>query len=712
MGGSVIPLPRRDFDASRVGPLHGLRVLDLSRLVSGGHCTTVLGDLGADVVKVERPGVGDELRDVDIDGVAAYWSVYSRNKRSIAIDLKAPAGRELVLELTAGSDILVENFRPGKLEALGLAPETLLQANPALAVVRISGWGQTGPYAELPGFGTLAEAVAGFTLRNGYSDRAPLPAPIALSDMVTGLWAANAAQAAVLHARATGEGQVIDVSLFESLFSIMGPDGLLHRLGALPVRGQGTRASSVKGVFACADGRWVAMSAATPGLVERFFSAIGRADVLEDPRFDTYEHRLEHRDALNEIVGEWYARHRRDDALAFVRAQGLTAAPLYDVADAARDPHFAARETIVELPDRSGPAPGHPDAQRRPPHDRHRGRLPAARSGAGRAHTGDPGPARAYERADRWPSGCRRRGRAMSAAGRPGWPAWRSLLFVPADNQRYITKAGRRGADAVILDLEDAVAPSAKPLARAGVTSAAAALHGLGSDVLVRVNRPWRLLVADLEAVVAPEVTAVALSKCDHEGVVLAASELLDELEAERGLPVGRTALFVRIEDAVGLRRVDAILAASRRVVAAGIGAGDLRATLGWSSDDALRHAMLTVAVAARAAGVMPLGLATAIDEFTDLERYRTQAQRARDLGSLGAPCIHPRQVTVLNEVFAPTVEELAASKELVAAWERQAANGVVAFMHRGTFVDPAVVRRARTVLERSPQWPRATQSS
>ncbi|EME19153.1 CaiB/BaiF CoA transferase family protein [Rhodococcus triatomae] len=346
--------PTHEFDPDAIGPLQGCRVLDLSRLVSGGHCGMVLADLGADVIKIERPDGGDELRHGRIAGVAAFWTVYNRNKRSVSLNLKSPEGREVLLELVKSADAVLENFRPGTLEKLGIGPDVLLAANPALVVTRISGWGQTGPNSQLPGFGTLAEAVSGFMYRNGTADSPPLAPPTALSDMVAGLYAATATIAAILHARTGGAGQTIDVSLFEPLASIMGPDALLDQLGHLPQRGEGTRASSVKGTFITSDDKWVALSAAAEGIVRKLFTTIGSPEVLDDPRFASYESRLNRRSEINEIIGRWIVQRPAADVLHTLRSQGVTVAPVYSTADARQDPHFVARQVYVDVPGRDG----------------------------------------------------------------------------------------------------------------------------------------------------------------------------------------------------------------------------------------------------------------------------------------------------------------------------------------------------------------------
>jgi crotonobetainyl-CoA:carnitine CoA-transferase CaiB-like acyl-CoA transferase len=345
-----MPAPRKQYQPCAAGPLSGVRVLDLARLVSGGHLTTVLADLGADVVKVEQPGTGDGLRAALVNGYDAYWQEYSRNKRSITLNLKHPRGRALLLDLSERADVLTENFTPGTLERLGLGPEVLLARNPRLVIARISGWGQTGPYAHRPGFGTLAEGFSGFTQLNGYADRPPLPPPFSLADMTAGLYASYAVAAALYHRAANGgAGQVIDVSLFEPLFSMLGPDAATTSVGRIRKRGEGTRASSVKGAFQTGDAGWVVLSAASPEVMVRFFRAIGRMDLLQDARFSTYSARLDHQQELNDILAEFFRSRTRCEVLDFASEHDLTIGPVYDIADALEDEHFHARETIVEM---------------------------------------------------------------------------------------------------------------------------------------------------------------------------------------------------------------------------------------------------------------------------------------------------------------------------------------------------------------------------
>jgi crotonobetainyl-CoA:carnitine CoA-transferase CaiB-like acyl-CoA transferase len=346
-------LPQRRYQPEVKGPLTGVRVLDLTRLVSGAQLGLVLGDLGADVVKVERPETGDPFRHTTIDGYDAYWRAYGRNKRSITLDYAHPAGRELLLRLVETADVLAENFTPGVLERLVGGPEALLERRPKLVILRISGWGQTGPRAGQPGFGTLAEAFSGYTYLNGEPGGAPVQAPMSLADTVAGTYAASAALAALWEARVNGgPGQVVDVSLFEPLFSIMGVDATAYAArGRLRHRGDGAGVSSVRGAFQTSDDHWVALSAATDDTAARFFAAIGRSDLLLDPRFATHEARVAHRPELNDVLAGEFRRFTRVQILSLAREHRLTIGPVFDMLDVLADEHYRERETIVEMED-------------------------------------------------------------------------------------------------------------------------------------------------------------------------------------------------------------------------------------------------------------------------------------------------------------------------------------------------------------------------
>ena len=352
------------FDADATGPLGGFRVLDLSRLVAGNMLSLQLGDFGADVIKIE-PLDGDPLRAWRDGGEPLYWKTYSRNKMSVALNLRQPAARDALLRLVETADVFIENYRPGTLETMGLAPDVLLERNPRLVIVRISGFGQTGPYARQPGFGTLVEAMSGFAERTGFPDREPLLPPLALADMISGLSGAMATVTALLARErhgADGGGQVIDLSLLEPMFSTLGPEAAIYRrTGKVKRRvGNGSNTSAPRNIYRCADGGYVALSGSTQAMAKRIFEMIGHGDLIDDPRFRTNTERVRHRAEVDRIVGAWFAGRSRDDALAQIRAAGVSAGPVYDIADAVADPHFRARQVVVDVDDPElGPLPMH-----------------------------------------------------------------------------------------------------------------------------------------------------------------------------------------------------------------------------------------------------------------------------------------------------------------------------------------------------------------
>jgi crotonobetainyl-CoA:carnitine CoA-transferase CaiB-like acyl-CoA transferase len=342
-----------EFDARAQGPLAGLRVLDLSRLVAGNMLSLQLADFGADVIKVEPPE-GDPLRDWRDGGRQLHWKTYARNKRSIVLNLRHAAAKDTLLRLLGSADVLIENYRPGTMEEMNLGPDVLLRANPDVIMVRISGFGQTGPYAPLPGFGTLVEAMSGFAARTGFPDREPVLPPFALADMVAGLYGAFATMTA-LRARDAGgsRGQVIDLSLLEAMFSVLGPEAAIYQhTGSVKQRaGSSSNTSSPRNVYRCGDGAYVAMSASTETMARRVFRAIGRPEMIEDPRFRSNSARLEHRALVDEAVGAWFGARPHDEALRLMREASVTVGPVHTIADAMADRHFRKREIIVDAAD-------------------------------------------------------------------------------------------------------------------------------------------------------------------------------------------------------------------------------------------------------------------------------------------------------------------------------------------------------------------------
>ncbi len=345
--------PPAEFTPEATGPLAGLRVLDLSRLVAGNVLSWWLADFGAEVIKIEDPECGDPLRAWQLQGVSFFWKIFGRNKRSLALDLKGEEGRALVLRLVRHSAVLIENFRPGTLEAMGLAPERLWEEAPRLVIARVSGFGQDGPYRRRPGFGTLVEAMSGFAAKCGFPDREPLLPPLALADMIAGLAGAFATLAAVRAAEAGGRGQVIDIALLEAIHTLLGPDTAIYAaLGEKPARtGNRSMTSAPRGVFRTRDGRYVALSASMQTMAERLFRAIGRPDMIEDPRFRTNTDRLKHVEECEAPIADFIAARDLDEVLALFEAAEVTVAPVYEVDQFLADPHVQARGTVRALPD-------------------------------------------------------------------------------------------------------------------------------------------------------------------------------------------------------------------------------------------------------------------------------------------------------------------------------------------------------------------------
>lgn len=344
-------ISREENRGNAKGPLDGVRVLDLSRLVAGNQLTLVLADFGAEVIKIEQPGRGDSLRDWAVAGEKVYWSEYARNKKSVSLDLKSHEGRDILLRLVEDAQVLVESFRPGKLEDLRLGPDVLLGRNPRLVVTRVSGWGQTGPYASRPGFGTLVEAMSGFAAMNGFADREPTLPPLSLADMVAGLYGAAATVMAVRHAEATnGSGQVVDLSLLESLLPILGPQAAIFKLtDKVPARtGSRSQTAAPRNVYRTRDGKWLAISASTQVMTERLLRVIGCEHLTEDPKFRTNADRLAHIEELDEIIAARIGERTLDENMDLMVRESVTAAPVYTTEQLVGDPHIKGREVFIE----------------------------------------------------------------------------------------------------------------------------------------------------------------------------------------------------------------------------------------------------------------------------------------------------------------------------------------------------------------------------
>ncbi len=304
-------LNRQEFARAEAAPLDGIRVLDLSRLVAGNALTHVLADYGAEVIKVERPGQGDDLRNWRVEGISIHWKVYARNKKSVTLNLRSERGRAILLDLVRSSHMLVENFLPGTLEEWDLGPDILHAVNYKLIIVRISGWGQSGPDRALPGFGSLVEARSGFAAMNGFADRPPVLPPLALADMVAGLYGAVAALVALRHCEVKeGRGQILDLPLFDPLLSILGPQAALYEL-----------------------------------------TTIGRPELIEDERFLTNADRVDNNDQLDRVVADFIKKQDQRDVLNIFREAGVTVGPVHDTVGMLNDPLVKENGVIVRVPD-------------------------------------------------------------------------------------------------------------------------------------------------------------------------------------------------------------------------------------------------------------------------------------------------------------------------------------------------------------------------
>jgi crotonobetainyl-CoA:carnitine CoA-transferase CaiB-like acyl-CoA transferase len=322
----------------------------------------VLADLGADVLKVEPPS-GDTLRDWKVAGIATAWKAYSRNKRSLCLNLRDAEALKILMDLVAHAHVMVESFRPGTLEKMGLSPAKLFERNSSLILVRISGWGQAGPYRDRPGFGTLVEGISGFAAMNGFADREPVLPPVYLGDMTAGLYGAIGALAALRHVEVnSGAGQVIDVPLLDPLFSILGPQAANYRLTKKVKQRTGSRStnSAPRNVYRTRDCRWVCLSASTQNMAERLFRAIGHPELISDPRFSTNSARLHNVEELDQIIAGFISNMTQTECVDFFVNCSVTVGPVYDMEDIAEDIHFHEREILVELPDNEmGTVPVH-----------------------------------------------------------------------------------------------------------------------------------------------------------------------------------------------------------------------------------------------------------------------------------------------------------------------------------------------------------------
>ncbi|WP_312340034.1 CaiB/BaiF CoA transferase family protein [Anaerospora hongkongensis] len=336
------------------GALEGIRVLDASTVIAGPFGAALLGDFGADVIKIEMPGSGDSGRNMGplYEGKSLRWAAFARNKKSITLDLRKEEGKNLFLKLVKKSDLIIENFRTGTLDKWGLDIQTIKKANPKIIVIRITGYGQTGPYAHLAGFGTPATAFSGLTYMTGYPDRPPVNPPISLCDYLAGLYSAFAAMVCVYYRDVNhGTGQEVDLSLYESVFRMLeGAIANYDIAGEITERRPSISGSaSPSGTFKTKDDKWVVLVCSTDRTFEYFAHGIGRSDLLEDNRFNTNGARVKNNMLVEEIVIDWMSRHEYQEVKAILDKAGAPMSLVYSMEDIFEDPHYAARENIIEI---------------------------------------------------------------------------------------------------------------------------------------------------------------------------------------------------------------------------------------------------------------------------------------------------------------------------------------------------------------------------
>ncbi len=347
------------MDAHRGKPeaLQGLKVVECATVIAAPLCGRLMADFGAEIIHVEHPKKGDHLRQfgVTVDGINPFWKYYSRNKKLITLDISKSKGREVLIRLLKDADVFIENFRPGRLEEWGIRYEDLSQINPGLIMVRVTGFGQYGPYSSQPGFGTLMEAMSGFAAMTGEPDGPPTLPQFALADSFAGFYAATAIMFAIYYRDVigTGKGQMIDVSIWESLYSMVGPNAVVYGLTGEPQKRIGNRStgSSPRNTYRTKDSHWVAIAGSTQTIAARLFAVMGRSNLIEDPRFNTNMNRIQNADAIDEIVGKWVVEHTLEEVVEILRDNEVPVGPVYDIRDIIKDPHAKAREMVIESPD-------------------------------------------------------------------------------------------------------------------------------------------------------------------------------------------------------------------------------------------------------------------------------------------------------------------------------------------------------------------------
>ena len=351
-------------NGSQTSPLTGVRVVELGSFVAAPTATRILADFGAEVIKVESPGSGDELRQWgtmvatrDGGSISAWWLSQSRNKRLVALNLREPEGQALALHLIAHSDIVVENFRPGRLEGWNLGYERMREVNPRIVLVRISGYGQTGPYRERAGYGNVSESMGGLRYVTGFPDRPPVRVGVSLGDALAAQQAAFGALLALRVAERTGQGQVVDVAITEAVFAVT--EAMLteyaHNGTVRERTGNKLLRAAPSNVYQTGDGKWIAIGGNGENVFRRFARAMGQSDLADDPRFVDNRARVEHHDELDNIISAWTMSQTLDEARATLDAAGVPAGPVMSIADIAADPQMQARGMIAQVPDERMP---------------------------------------------------------------------------------------------------------------------------------------------------------------------------------------------------------------------------------------------------------------------------------------------------------------------------------------------------------------------
>jgi len=338
---------------NKPGALDGIRVLEVGTLISGPFAARLLGDMGAEVIKIEPPGSPDPIRtwgQAEVDGHHFFWTVHARNKKCITLNLRTPRGRELFLDLAEKSDIIVENFRPGTLEKWNLGYDVLRERNPGIVLVRVSGYGQTGPDAGKAGYASVAEAVSGLRHMNGFPDGPPPRLALSLGDTLAGMFAAQGALAALYRRTVTGEGQVVDVALTEACLAVQESTIPDYDAGGV-IRGpSGTRLEGIapSNIYQTADGSWVVIAANQDTVFRRLCEAMDQPELATDARFVDHVARGRNQDDIDAIIGEWAAHRQPDDIIDTLSAAGVIAGPINTVADVVRDPQFQARGMLID----------------------------------------------------------------------------------------------------------------------------------------------------------------------------------------------------------------------------------------------------------------------------------------------------------------------------------------------------------------------------